>query len=250
MTAGQPIDRDFATSIRAELGAIGTKKSRLQRRQRRTRIALVGGVAVGVALATTGAAIVVNTFPGTTTVTPAGNPVDSTHSGTATVELGAAPAGVNSIILDITCVSDGGKISVPLTPGTVQDATGTIVDSMPETTEWDCATRSTTVHIKDAYLAPDATSITITADPGTKWRGIARYGSASTSPWGINAKGQTYGAPNKKYGIPDLQGALATNGKLGFIDTKEFNAFHGTGFINVYESDGTTVIGEFAIGTP
>lgn len=242
------LDSDFVGAVRAELVAIGTKKSQLQRHQRHTRLAVAGMIVIAVAGATTAAAIVVNNFPGTTTVAPVGRVVSVIHTGTASIDLGPAVRGANSVILDVTCISDIGNISVPSTPGSVRDASGKVVDSMPEWAGWDCAKRSSTVHIKDGYLPPGGTSITVTADPGTTWKALAQYGDSTTSAWGINANGQTYGAPNKKNGMPDLQGAQATNGKLGYIDVKEWNSLTGSGCINVYESDGTTVIGQFSIG--
>ena len=48
--------------------------------------------------------------------------------------------------------------------------------------------------------------------------------------------------------MPDLQGAQGTNGKLGYVNVKEWDSYRGTGYVNLYESDGTTVIGKFSIG--
>lgn len=237
----------FAAAVRAELTAIGTKKSRLQSHQRRTRLALAGIIALAAA-ATTGAAIVAAGFPGTTTVAPIGEAVGVTRTGTATIDLGPATNGANTVILDVTCISATGNISVPSTGGFSQDSSGRTA-TLNGWSSWDCAKRPTTVHIKDGYLAPGSSSITVTADPGTSWKAIAQYGGSTTTPFGVNANGQTYGAPNAKYGFPDLQGAQATNGKVGFIYVKEFGSFKGNGCINVYKSDGTTVIGKFAIGT-
>lgn len=241
------MDPRFTAAVRAELVAIGTKEGRLQQHQRRTRLA-VAGIIVIAAAATTGAAIVANSLPGTTTVAPIGTAVTVTHTGTATIDLGPVVDGANTVIIDITCVSDTGNISVPSTNGVSQDAAGKTTP-LVGMSGWDCAKRSTTVHIKDGFLAPGSTSITVTADPGTTWKAIAEYGGSTTSSFGVNAHGQTYGAPNAKNGFPDLQGAQATNGKLGFIYVKEFGAFEGIGCINVYTSDGTTVIGKFGIGT-
>jgi hypothetical protein len=146
-------------------------------------------------------------------------------------------------------VSDTGAISVPTTPTAVQDIdSGKVVGSSPESTGWNCATRSTTVHIDDGYLALGSTSITVTADPGTTWTAVVHYARSMTLPWAVNAHGQTYGGVDKEYGAPDLQGARATNGRDGYIVTKQFDAFRGCGYLPVYESDGTTVIGRFSIG--
>jgi hypothetical protein len=247
MTTTTTLDPDFASAVRAELAAIGTKKSRLRQHQRHTRLAITGIAAIAVAVATTGAALVVNGFPGSTTVTPLGTVVTATHTGTGTIDLGPVVKGATSIVIDVTCISHAGNISVPSTSGFSEDASGK-VQPLVGMTGWDCAKRSTTVHIRDGYLAPHSASITVTADPGTTWRALARYASSTTSAFGVNAHGQTFGAANAKDGFPDLQGAQATNGKLGYISTKEWNAFRGRGYINVYESDGTTVIGKFSIG--
>jgi len=242
------LDSDFAGAVRAELTAIGTKASRLQRHRRRTRLLGAGVLAIAVAGATTGAAIVVNSIPGTTTVTPSGHVVTVTGTGTASIDLGEPGEGSNSVILDVTCVSDSGTITVPLTSGVMRDASGKTLLGGAEWDEWDCAKVKRTTHITDGYLAPGSNAITITASPGTVWKAAARYGSATTSDWGVNANGQTYGTSNKKNGVPDLDAAQATNGNVGYISVKELWALVGDGYINVYESDGTTVIGKFPIG--
>lgn len=94
--------------------------------------------------------------------------------------------------------------------------------------------------------------------------------AASTSRWTPtfkkNAKGETYGSgayamsPEEE---PDLMSAVATNGKSGYIRTSELEAAAPPpanpeeaaknegplrDSIPVYESDGTTIIGEFRIG--
>jgi hypothetical protein len=115
---------------------------------------------------------------------------------------------------------------------------------------WDCDNpiRKDTVHIRDGRLpAAGATYITITADQDTEWSVTAEYGSSDATPWGVNANGQSYGVPNE-YGVPDLVATLATNGVQGYTLNEEMTAFEGEGFINVYKSDGTTVIGQFRIG--
>jgi hypothetical protein len=238
-----------ADAVRAELVAIGTKNSGLQRHQRRSRGLLLAVGAVVAAGAITGAAIVVNNLPGTTTTAALGAVVSGTYTGTASIELGAAPAGAGAVILDVTCVSNVGRIEVPETPSNFQDADGkTIPNATPDGASWDCAQVSRTVHIADGYLAPGSTSITITAEPGTVWRAAAQYASSVTSEWGVNANGQTYGVDNKKYGMPDLQAAQATNGKVGYAYTKDIFAMEpGSAPVNVYESDGTTIIGQMPV---
>jgi len=241
------LEPDFANAVRSELAAIGTKASYLQRQQRRLRLVAIGIGVLAIGLASTGAAIVVTHFPGSTQVTPITEPVDVTRTGTATIDLGPAPSGANTVIIDVTCISSSGKISVPTTDGESQDATGHVTPSVG-TADWDCALRPTLVHNSDGYLEPGAHSITVTADPGTTWRASARYASSTVTPFGVNAHGQTFGQANNVNGEPDLEGAQATNGKIGYVFNNQLREFRGCGYISVYKSDGTTVIGEFSIG--
>jgi hypothetical protein len=236
------INPEFARAVRAELTAIGTKSSRLQRQQRRTRgLALTIG-ALALAGATTGAAVIVNNFPGATTVTPLGQIVTATRTGTASLDLGPAPANAVAVIVDLTCLSSEGTVSVSTNP----QSEG--MRERPGGVEGDCALVRKPLHILDGLLPTSGTtSITITATPGTEWKATAQYASSSTTPWGVNAQGQTYGVPNV-HGLPDLTPAQATNGKQGYIANKELQAMRHDGYINVYESDGTTVIGKFPIG--
>jgi hypothetical protein len=229
------LDTVRAAAIERELMAIGTPQSRLERRQRRTQVVGISLGSIMLAGALTGGAIVVSNLPGWTTIAPLGGVVTGTYTGTANVELGTPPPDAAVVILDITC-TEGGAMEVPVAGG------GGVT--------WDCSDpiRSETTHIRDGQLpAGGTTFITITADPGTEWTIRAQYGTSDTTPWGVNANGQTYGVPNKN-GAPDLTATLATNGKQGYISEEELTAFEGEGFINVYTSDGTTVIGQFPIG--
>ncbi|WP_159500928.1 hypothetical protein [Microbacterium sp. 18062] len=231
------LDPVRAASIEQELMAIGTPASRLQRRARRARVATIAVGSVLLAGALTGGAIVLSNLPGETTVAPLGDIVTGSFTGTADVELGDPPADAAVVILDVTC-TEGGVISVPLAG-----------DGSPRV-EWDCSDPigKDTIHISDGRLPAEGTTfVTVTADPGTDWTVTAQYGTSATTPWGVNAKGQTYGVPNAD-GVPDLMAAVATNGRQGYILDKELTAFEGEEFINVYASDGETVIGRFPIG--
>ena len=241
---------DVARAVREELTAIGTKRSRLQRHQRRVRMLSISIAAVLVAGVSTGAAIVVNAFPGSTTVTPVGGVRSTTHTGTGALELGPVPKGATRVIVTVRCVNPQGSISIKAVPQVKTDpfevATfyctgGGSVDPQGRVHPW---------HMKDALLpVPGSTSITITADPGTTWTVAGQYATSSMTPWAKNAKGEAYGQCNID-GCPQLIGARATNGKDGFVLTTQFETFQGNGYIPVYESDGTTVIGRFSIGIP
>lgn len=229
---------NFAREIRAELAVIGTTKSRLQRDQRRARAAAVGVSAVVAVGALTGAAVAINALPGTTTVAPLGHSVAVTHTGTASIDLGSAPADTTVVVIDLTCVSERGWVSLLTVP--------TAGHPEPHGFGVDCAANSgRTIRIEDGLLPlAGTTSITITADPGTTWNATAQYGTSSTTNWGVNTNGQTYGVPNFN-GAPDLTPARASNGSWGYVFSAQLLAMDHEGFIDVYESDGTTVIGQF-----
>jgi hypothetical protein len=237
------MDPQLAREIRAELAAIGTKHSRLQRHQRRVRALTVGVGVLAIVGATTAAAVVVSNIPGSTTVVPLGGISTATHTGTGTMDLGPAPAKVGAVILNVTCLNRQGTVSIETNPQN-RGSSGDFVTIY-------CSGRTTPVHIKDGLLPkPGSTTITITADPGTRWKATAEYASSSTSAWGVNAHGQTYGLCNYK-GCPNLMAAQElAHGEEGYIYSKEMDAFRGAGYLMVYKSDGTTVIGRFAIGIP
>jgi hypothetical protein len=94
-----------AEAVRAELLAIGTKNSRLQRHQRRARQLALTIALIAAAGLSTAAAIVVNHFPGSTSVTPLGGLHSVTHTGTGALELGRAPAGATRVIVIVQCLN-------------------------------------------------------------------------------------------------------------------------------------------------
>ena len=232
------MNTDFARGVRAELTAIGTKRSHLQRNQRRTRTLAVGLGALALAGATTGAAVAIYGFPGETTVAALGGVVSATHTGTASIDLGPAPANASVVILDVTCVSNIGDVGLLTTP--------TDGDAGPSGASMNCAIGHT-MHITDGLLPGEGTtSIRITATEGTTWSATAQYGSSATTEWATNANGQTYGVPNV-HGSPDLTPALATNGKEGYLFAADLFTREAGETVYVYESDGETVVGEFDI---
>lgn len=238
------INTEFAHEVRAELTAIGTKSSRLQRHQRKTRTVAwtLGTLAlVGV---TTGAAVVVNSFPGSTTVAPVGTTVTVTHTGTGTIDLGPAPANAEVVVIDLTCVNNIGQAFIQSTPGDDLAATASGIN---------CVLADKPMHVGDGLLPVEGTTtITVRAEPGTTWKATAQYATSTTSPWGVNANGQTYGVSNG-HGVPDLTPARTDDGKPGYVFSKEVDELDPSVGdvikINVYEKDGTTVIGTYEVRT-
>jgi hypothetical protein len=99
----------------------------------------------------------------------------------------------------------------------------------------------------------------IRAGDGQRWRLTATYAQVSTSDWGVNGNGQTYGVANDD-GTPDLIAAIATNGKTGYVYARDLEQPAPTTLqtgtppgptrtIPVYTSDGHTEIGQFLIGS-
>ena len=248
------MNRVFATAVRQELIARASATPRLRRR----RLWVWAGALVGAGiLAGGGAAIAAGVWnvPGTPQVATLTAPFHVTETGTATVALGVAPARTNNVHLDLICLTAGAFTF----PDGASDHCATS----------DVGTRSAET-IYDLPAAPGQTSVTITTTPGAKWTLTAGWTTATTTPWGTNSHGQTYGAQNSN-GTPDLIAAEATNGKFGYILASQLANADGdtaarhftspaqalawqkahqgkTSTIPVYESDGTTRIGVFRVG--
>jgi hypothetical protein len=101
-------------------------------------------------------------------------------------------------------------------------------------------------------------STVITAGAGERWRLVATYTRVTDTEWGVNADGLTYGVTNDR-GTPDLVAAIASNGKVGYIYSRDLVEPAPTSLqtgaptgqmrtIPVYTSDGHTVIGQLNIG--
>lgn len=194
-------------------------------------------------------------LPGGTRVTHLSEPITLTETGTATVELGSRPQGATGVGLVIDCLSAGEFI--------YPDGAGMICGTGAEPS--DLEDFPSMAYVVDLDAGRD--EVEIRATEGATWRLTAAYVSTEVTQWGVNAKGQTYGVENAN-GSPDLIAVVATNGQLGYAYVSDMNAAGGpaptspedaltqqqerlgkTLSVNVYESDGETVIGEFVIGS-
>lgn len=194
-------------------------------------------------------------LPGGTRVTHLSEPVTLTETGTATVELGSRPQGATGVGLVLDCLG-AGEFTYP-------DGAGMICDTGAEPS--DLEDFPSMAYVVDLDAGRD--EVEIRATEGATWRLTAAYVSTEVTQWGVNAKGQTYGVENAN-GSPDLIAVVATNGQLGYAYVSDMNAAGGpaptspedaltqqqerlgkTLSVNVYESDGETVIGEFVIGS-
>jgi hypothetical protein len=249
MTTSEPIDPTFAAGLRNEAISFVRQRPRRWRLSRRLTagaagcLVLVGG---GVALAAG-----VLTQPGGSVTTNLGTAVTVTRTGTATINLGPRPASANDVSLTLTCDSagtfgfPGGNVTC-----TSQDLSEPAQDRQA----------SITVGLRRGQH-----SITVSAAATATWTLRADYVHQSTTVWGVNAHGQTYGAINE-HGTPDL--VAVDNGQVsGYVKASEMNCASGGDVANpaqaqawdrasadreisipVYKSDGTTIVGTFVIG--
>ncbi|RKT77876.1 hypothetical protein DFJ68_1305 [Terracoccus luteus] len=112
-------------------------------------------------------------------------------------------------------------------------------------------------------LAVGQDTISFEAAPGVRWEVRSRYINERGTEWETNANGQSYGVL-KGNREPDLQAVTATNGASGYVFTRDLNNVGGppptdlgdsavrqpvSADIPVYESDGTTRIGTFHVGS-
>lgn len=239
------MDERFATVLRAAL-IEHVQDGRARRWRARWRIPLAVSAAVlaiggGVAAA---AATGVLPLPGGHVVTPLAQPVTVDGVATQTVDLGTPPSGATSIDIKLTC----------LTAGTFYTADGASL-------QCDAADAGRGQMGWQLPVVPGQHTTTVRAGAGQRWRLVATYADVTTTTWGTNADGLTYGVPNER-GTPDLVAVIATNGETGYVYAKALDeptpanpsqALHWqnspliTIHVPVYQPDGKTQIGVFDI---
>jgi len=203
-------------------------------------------VAGGVAIATG-----VFTPPGAPVDTPLGAAVIATRTGTATIDLGPPPATATDLSLTLTC----------LTVGTFDFPNG----SSASCSEADLGNPAEVPQASEVVpLTPGVDTVTIETSANASWTLQALYVNEVTTPWGVNASGETYGVRNQS-GTPYLMAVVVDQGKIqGYVKSSDFNCASGGNVqslaqaissdtqqrnisIPVYESNGTTVIGTFIL---
>lgn len=250
----QGTDETFSMALRQVLVAqVGA--SALARKRNRRRLWLGAGVFAGAGLlgGIGAAAAGILTLPGGDAVTPLAAPVLGTYTGTTTVDLGPIPDGVTNVTVELTCLSPGRFA--------FEDGASVVCSDS------DIGTRSAVSGYSIPISAGQHTS-TITADPSGRWGLKATYVQQSTTEWGTNDRGESYGVQNAG-GTPDLVAVVASNGREGYARSADLDMAGGQDFkspeeaiawqeehkgksvsVPVYESDGTTRVGEFIIGGP
>jgi hypothetical protein len=236
------MDDRFAESLRSALvGYAESAPSRRRRARRRLVFGTLAGAALVVAAAAAAVAAGVLRLPGEPDVVPLAGSTTFTGAGTQNVELGPTPAGATQIEVRLAC----------LTAGSFLTADGAEL-------RCDASDAGTAVMGWHLPLAPGQHSTTITAGEGERWRLVATYSLVRDTAWGVNADGLTYGVEHER-GTPDLIAAVASNGRLGYVYSRDLvlpvptNLQTGgpTGpgrVIPVYTSDGHTVVGQMVIG--
>lgn len=250
-------DEALSQALRAELVSRVQKASPARKRQR-IRLWLGAGTLAGLGLVGGVGAAAAGYFvmPGGQNVTPLSPPITGTYEGTATIDLGEAPAGTTGIEMLLTC----------LTPGYLKigDAGAGV-----ECTSEDLLSGPQTVGGINALL-PGQNSLTISTGSITRWQITAQYVNQETTDWGVNQDGKSYGMENEN-GAPDLVAVIATNGTRGYVYRTDQEEANGTAAartfrspadalawqeargnrpvaIPVYDVNGKEVVGEFVIG--
>lgn len=245
------IDPVFATALREELKSFAEAVPRVRRRWRwRTGVSVL----VGLSLAAGGVALATGLFspPGAPINTTLGNIVTATRTGSATINVGPPPASATDISLTLTC----------LTPGSFEFPNGSSMTCNE-------ADMSEPTNQRQAFeivaLTSHSGDVRILTSASAQWTLQAVYVNQVTTTWSVNANGQTYGVVNQN-GPPDLIAVVIDHGKTGgYVTSQDLDCAAGDSVssptqaiawdqrnydisIPVYESDGTTVIGQFVVG--
>ena len=200
------------------------------RERRRWRWRLGGGMLLGLTLVSGGAALAAGVFsaPGASIDTQLGNMVTGTRTGTATIALGPAPATATDVSLSLTCLSVG---TFTFPNGSSTSCSAADLSQTPP---------SDGPASEVVPLSPGVDSVTITTSANATWI---------------------------QQGTPDLI-AADQGGTSGYIKASDMNCASGpkptspaqalewqsahqnqSVSIPLYQSDGTTVIGTFIIGS-
>ncbi|WP_348787410.1 hypothetical protein [Leifsonia sp. NPDC080035] len=220
------------------------------------RVLIGAGVALGLVVGGAAAATATGLLatPGAQVTTPLQESRTVTSTGSGSVELGAMPKDATGATLSFRCLSLGTFV--------FDDGAGVTC------TRTDDFRRPTTYFLGRSAI--HGGRVTVTTSEGAGWTLTAAYASSETTAWGVNDSGQSYGAINDR-GAPDLVAVTATNGRDGFVRRTDLEDADGTtaarsftspadalrwqeqnrGVVHripVFEADGTTRVGEFAIG--
>lgn len=208
------------------------------RPHRRPRI--IGfGLAAALVLGGTGTAFATGllALPGAPENTPLGPRVTVTEQGTRTIDLGPRHEGSTGVQIDLRCLSAGSFSFADGAGGSCDEA---------------AAGHSLTTYY--LTLPADETTTTITADNDLRWTAVFQYTRQELTPFAVNDEGLTYGVIATDGRVPDLIAVETTDRQLGYVyaaqldDAADADDGSAEQLVPVYESDGTTRIGEFQVG--
>jgi hypothetical protein len=247
-------DPAYKAALRSELQRRAVASARPLWKRPRAIIAVVGTLGAltlgGTAAATAGLLV----LPGANNSAPLGEAVVAQRQGTASVDLGSQPKGATNIAVEFWCLSAG---TFTLGDGSIVVCNNSQVGSLSSAT---------------LPLADGQHSTSVTTSSSASWKLSAAYVNSTTTPWAINAHGQSYGVANE-HGAPDLIAVQTSDGRDGYAFAAEVADADGTtaakGFkspqealdwqkkmagksvqVPVYLSDGTTRIGDFVVTYP
>ncbi|BDO40837.1 hypothetical protein [Cellulomonas sp. NTE-D12] len=190
--------------------------------------------------------------PGAPIISLVGTPITRTVSTRTTISLQPRPAAATHARVVVT----------PTAAGTLSFGTSAGGDNPSASFDAADVTRgSQGASWYDFPLDGTVDSLFLTPSAGFAGTVTVQYVTHIPTRLGVNARGQTFGVSGSApQGDPDLVAVQATNGKSGYAYAADLegpqptspagagtNPEHGR-TIPVYESDGSTVIGEFAIG--
>ena len=245
------MDHVFTAALREVL--VATVRS-TPRARRRWRWRAGTGVFLGLTVVAGGAALASGVFslPGAPVNSPLGNVVTASRTGTATIDLGVPPAATTDVSLALTCLTVG---TFYFPNGSSMSCTSADVANRPPIDRQASEVVPLTVGVD---------TVTIKTSANASWTLQAMYVNQVTTPWGINANGETYGVANQ-HGTPDL--VAVDQGVAGYVRKSDMNCASGGDVqtlaqaanwdkisqnlnvsIPVYENDGVTVIGSFVLG--
>ena len=246
----QLMDPVFVAALREELIASVETTPRVRRRWR-WRVG--AGFIVGLSITAGGVALATGLFspPGGPITTTLGNIVTATRTGSATIDVGTPPDEATGISLTLTC----------LTPGTFDFPNGSNMTCSASDMSRPAVYRQA---LEIVPLLSNGSTVPILTSANAEWTLRAAYVNQVQTSWGVNEKGQTYGVVNHN-GTPDLIAVVIDHGKTGgYVTRSDLDCASGDYVtspsqaviwdqrnhnisIPVYESNGTTVIGQFVI---
>lgn len=242
----QKVMRERILADRTSLAAAGSGWRVVRRRWAVVTTSVVGAVALG------GVVAVAGLLPaGQVASPPLAPPLIVNGVGPAMVPVPDAPQGAKYLRLELACF-DGSRCNTA--GGGVEGGDGTKVqrDALPVTDDVD----STNPQSLDPLNPGNGVKIDVEA--GTHWRLYAVYTDGLNPDPAPMDDGRTLGIPSNTV-LPDLIPAVGTNGEPGWVeyDLLTYGAdleLTADGvqqaLIPLYDTDGTTVIGEADVSQP